>query len=118
MVEAPVGEPLPGGGINVAMEHEFRDGKLFLKRTEEERAPLLQRLRKVEGQVRGIQKMIEQDRYCPEELVQLKAVSSAVRELILVLAEQHLSVAAKAAATTDDKMVLEDMQRTLRASLR
>jgi DNA-binding FrmR family transcriptional regulator len=100
------------------MEHEFTNGKLFLKRTEEERAPLLQRLRKIEGQVRGIHKMIEQDRYCPEELVQLKAVSSALRELILVLAEQHLSVAVKAAPTTDHETILEDMQRTLRATLR
>ena len=36
------------------MEYEFRDGKLLVSRTAEERAPIVQRLRRIEGQVRGI----------------------------------------------------------------
>jgi hypothetical protein len=36
------------------MEHSFIDGRLYLKRTAEEREPLLLRLRKIEGQVRGV----------------------------------------------------------------
>ena len=43
------------------------------KRTPEEQKALLVRLRKVEGQIRGIQKMVEEDRYCPDILMQVSA---------------------------------------------
>lgn len=51
---------------------------------------LLNRMRKIEGQARGIQKMIEEERYCPEIIQQLTAVSSAVREVSLLLLQDHI----------------------------
>ena len=53
-------------------------GARHKKRTEEEQKALLTRLRKVEGQIRGIEKMVEADAYCPDILVQVSAVNSAV----------------------------------------
>lgn len=50
---------------------------------------LLTRLRRVEGQVRGIQKMIEEDRYCVDILVQIAAVKSAIHHVGLSLLESH-----------------------------
>ena len=41
------------------------------------KSDLLRRLKKIEGQVRGVQKMIEEDRYCMDILVQLAAIKSA-----------------------------------------
>ena len=41
----------------------------------------LKRLRRIEGQVRGIQKMVEEDRYCPDIMVQLSAVQEALEAL-------------------------------------
>ncbi|OFW75088.1 MAG: transcriptional regulator [Alicyclobacillus sp. RIFOXYA1_FULL_53_8] len=53
------------------------------------REDLLTRLRRVEGQVRGIEKMIESDRYCVDILVQLAAIKSAVHQVALSLLESH-----------------------------
>lgn len=53
------------------------------------REDLLTRLKRVEGQVRGIEKMIESDRYCVDILVQLAAIKSAVHQVALSLLESH-----------------------------
>ncbi len=50
------------------MRYEFRDGRLHLHRTAEEKEPLLQRLGRIEGQVRGVRQMVEDDRYCLDEM--------------------------------------------------
>ena len=51
---------------------------------------LLKRMRRVEGQARGIQKMIEEDRYCPDIVQQLNALISASREVSLRLLQHHI----------------------------
>jgi CsoR family transcriptional regulator, copper-sensing transcriptional repressor len=50
---------------------------------------LQNRLRRVEGQVRGLQRMVEEDRWCPDILVQIAAVQAALDKVALVLAEDH-----------------------------
>lgn len=50
---------------------------------------LLRRLRRIEGQVRGIQKMIEDDRYCVDILTQIAAIKSAVNQVGLSIMEAH-----------------------------
>ena len=50
----------------------------------------LQRLRRVEGQVRGIAKMIDEDKYCIDVLTQISAVKSALESVALGLLEEHL----------------------------
>ncbi len=47
------------------------------------------RLRRVEGQVRGIQKMVEDDRYCIDVLTQISAVQAALDKVALALLDQH-----------------------------
>lgn len=48
------------------------------------------RLRRVEGQVRGIQKMVEDDRYCADILVQISAVQAALQSVSRELVRNHL----------------------------
>ncbi|EUA12118.1 metal-sensitive transcriptional repressor family protein [Mycobacterium kansasii 732] len=48
------------------------------------------RLRRIEGQVRGIAKMIDEDKYCTDILTQISAVSSALRSVALNLLDEHL----------------------------
>ncbi|MBS9533253.1 metal-sensitive transcriptional regulator [Mycobacterium sp. M1] len=48
------------------------------------------RLRRIEGQVRGIAKMIDEDKYCIDVLTQISAVSSALRSVALNLLDEHL----------------------------
>lgn len=49
------------------------------------------RLRRIEGQVRGIARMIEDDKYCIDVLTQVSAVNSALRSVALNLLDEHLN---------------------------
>ncbi|MBO7565322.1 MAG: metal-sensing transcriptional repressor [Clostridiales bacterium] len=59
-------------------------------RSEEEKKELLKRLRRAEGQIRGIENMIEEDAYCPDILVQVSAVTSALNSLNKELMACHM----------------------------
>ncbi len=50
----------------------------------------LKRLRRIEGQVRGLEKMVEADRYCPDILVQISSVQEALRAVGRNLMRNHL----------------------------
>ena len=50
----------------------------------------LTRLRRIEGQVRGLQKMVEDDKYCIDILTQVSAVTRALQSVALGLLEDHL----------------------------
>lgn len=52
---------------------------------------LLKRLRRAEGQVRGIHRMIEDDTYCIDVLTQVSAATKALESVALALLEDHLS---------------------------
>jgi len=61
------------------------------------RAANLNRLRRIEGQVRGLQRMVEEGRYCADILVQLSAVNEALRNVGRELLRNHLRNCATAA---------------------
>lgn len=48
------------------------------------------RLRRIEGQIRGLQKMVEEDRYCPEIIAQIASVQEALRGVARSLMKNHL----------------------------
>jgi DNA-binding FrmR family transcriptional regulator len=50
---------------------------------------ILKNLRRIEGQVRGVQKMIEEDRYCVDILYQLSAIKAATNKIGLTLLDDH-----------------------------
>ena len=50
----------------------------------------LKRLRRIEGQVRGLQRMVESDTYCIDVLTQVSAVTKALESVALLLLEEHL----------------------------
>src|SRR5947208_14802054 len=50
----------------------------------------LMRLRRVEGQIRGLQRMVEQDKYCIDVLTQVSAATKALQAFSLSLLEEHL----------------------------
>jgi CsoR family transcriptional regulator, copper-sensing transcriptional repressor len=54
------------------------------------KAKILGRLRRIEGQVQGIQRMVEEDKYCVDILLQLAAVQGAVEQVQKLLLGQHL----------------------------
>jgi CsoR family transcriptional regulator, copper-sensing transcriptional repressor len=55
-----------------------------------DRGKILARLRRMEGQVRGVQKMVQEDHYCVDVLTQLSAVIAAARQTGLLILEDHI----------------------------
>jgi DNA-binding FrmR family transcriptional regulator len=101
------------------MEHSFVDGRLLLKRTAEERDPLIKRLSRIEGQVRGVRQMLEEDRYCLDEVQQIAAIISAIREVALMIMEQHLAAGVEfAIESSNARAALDDIMGVLRAAMR
>ena len=62
----------------------------------------LKRLRRIEGQVRGLQKMMEEDRYCADVMTQISSVQEALRGVGRELMRNHLKHCASAATRAGD----------------
>ncbi|MBP3891603.1 MAG: metal-sensing transcriptional repressor [Solobacterium sp.] len=73
-------------------------------RTHEEQKDLITRLNKIEGQIRGIHKMVEDNIYCPDILIQVSAVTSALNSFNKVLLASHI----KGCVTEDIKAGQEE----------
>jgi DNA-binding FrmR family transcriptional regulator len=54
-----------------------------------EKDGLLKRLRRIEGQVRGVERMVEEDRYCIDVITQISAIQAALDKVALGLLEDH-----------------------------
>ena len=66
------------------------------------KAANLRRLRRIEGQVRGLQKMVEDERYCAEIITQVASVQEALRGVARELMRNHLKHCAAAAIKQGD----------------
>jgi DNA-binding FrmR family transcriptional regulator len=67
------------------------------------RPKLLNRLSRIEGQVRGIARMVEQDRYCIDVLTQLQAVRAALAKVETEMLREHLGHCIEGAIVSGDK---------------
>lgn len=77
-------------------EHDHHHGYISDKQA------YLQRMRRIEGQARGIARMIEQEEYCIDILTQVSAVTSALEKVALGLLDDHLRTCVVDAARTGD----------------
>lgn len=59
-------------------------------RTEEDKKTITNRLNRIAGQVNGIKKMIEEDKYCDDVLIQLSAINKSIKSLANILIEKHM----------------------------
>ena len=75
---------------------------------------LLKRLRRIEGQTRGLQKMVEEDRWCPDILQQIAAVRAALDKVALGLASGHVQ---HCMAMSDDPKRRDEMTDELMSAL-
>ena len=99
------------------MEYDFKDDRLHIMRTVDEKKQLLQRLNRIEGQVGGLRDMIGNDRYWGDEIQQASAITAAVREVALMLIAQQLEVGVDVATGTSRKAAVEEMRAVLRLAL-
>ena len=79
------------------MEHQHRPGYA------EKKDAHLRRLRRVEGQVRGLQRMVEEDAYCIDVLTQVSAATKALQAFALELLEEHMASCVVDAAREGDE---------------
>ncbi len=83
---------------------------------------LVKRLHRIEGQVRGVEKMVEDDRYCIDVLTQIAAVNTALESLAFKILDEHvrhcvagaLATGDEADAQTKTEELLEAVQRFAR----
>ena len=73
----------------------------------------LSRLRRISGQISGIERMINEGRYCPDILVQTRAVSAAIRALETSLLERHINHCVQDAFMSDDETERESKVQEL-----
>jgi DNA-binding FrmR family transcriptional regulator len=82
-------------------------------RSSELNADLSARMRRIEGQVRGVQRMIEEGRECPEILQQMSAVRSAMHQASLLLARAYMAGCLQGPAIDDPEAALDKVMITL-----
>ncbi|MEU0681331.1 MULTISPECIES: metal-sensitive transcriptional regulator [Streptomyces] len=88
---------------------------------QDRKADHLARLHKVEGQVRGVTRMVDEDRYCIDVLTQIGAVTHALREVALSLLDDHTRHCVRDATRADPaagEAKLDELTATLRRALR
>ena len=75
------------------------------------KASNLRRLRRIEGQVRGLQRMVEEDRYCADILTQVSSTQEALRAVARALMRNHLAHCAAHAirtGSTEERQIMYD----------
>lgn len=60
------------------------------KRTTDEKKALINRINRLSGQIKGITKMIEEDRYCDDILIQLSAIDKSIKSLANIILDNHM----------------------------
>jgi CsoR family transcriptional regulator, copper-sensing transcriptional repressor len=78
-----------------------------------DKAKILARLRRIEGQVRGVQRMIEEDKYCVDVLTQLSAIIASARAAGLLILEDHIRGCVVTAPPEDREIVLEELTEAI-----
>lgn len=68
----------------------------------------LARLAKIEGQLRGVRKMIEERRYCVDIVAQIKAITSALKQVQMGVLEKHIHHCVRESAEGSDPDLLEE----------
>lgn len=76
----------------------------------DDKAKVLARLRRIEGQVRAIEQMVDDDKYCIDVLTQISAANSALKSVALLLLDDHLNhcvrqASAEGGDVADEKLV-------------
>lgn len=84
------------------------------RREPDERNALQNRLKRIEGQVRGLQKMLAADAYCTDILTQVAAVQSALNAFNKELLESHIRTCVVRDIRNGDDAVVSDLVRTIR----
>ena len=79
---------------------------------------LVNRLHRIEGQVRGIERMVEEERYCIDVLTQISAVNTALESLALQILDDHVQHCVAGALASGDEQAADEKTRELLETVR
>jgi CsoR family transcriptional regulator, copper-sensing transcriptional repressor len=82
-----------------------------------EKEALKRRLHRIEGQVRGIERMVDEDRYCIDVLTQISAVNTALESLAFRILDDHVRHCVAGAMTSGDEDAAHDKTEELLAAV-
>jgi DNA-binding FrmR family transcriptional regulator len=82
-----------------------------------DKATLKKRLHRIEGQVRGIERMVDEDRYCIDVLTQISAVNTALESLAFKILDEHVRHCVAGALTSGDEDAAQDKTEELLAAV-
>jgi DNA-binding FrmR family transcriptional regulator len=74
---------------------------------------IVKRLHRIEGQVRGIERMVDEDRYCIDILTQISAVTTALESVAFRILDEHVNHCVTGALASGDPDVAEEKSREL-----
>lgn len=80
---------------------------------EQDKAKILARLKRLEGQVRGVQKMVEEDKYCVDVLTQISAIVAGLRATGLLVLEDHIRGCVIGGDPADQEAVLDELMSAI-----
>ncbi len=83
-------------------------------RGETEQKDLINRLKRIEGQVRGVQSMLEENAYCPDIMVQVAAVNAALTSFNRVLLDSHIRTCVKNGLVAGNDDVIDELTDLVR----
>ena len=83
------------------------------KRTEKETTDLINRLNRIEGQIRGIKEMVSEERYCVDVLTQVSAVQSALNSFNKVLLSNHIRTCVVEDIKNGEEKVVDELCMTI-----
>ena len=112
MIAGPASE---GDALELTQRLVLRPARGYGERKDE----YLVRLRRIEGQVRGLERMVEEDQYCPSIVTQVAAATRALQEVAVGLLDDHIRRCAMVAAKgSGSDYFFDEVARTIRQVVR
>ena len=109
-----------GNSLRLRRFRSVREGGSHMSTTEHavpgyhaDKDALIKRLHRIEGQVRGIEKMVEDDRYCIDVITQISAVNTALESLAFRILDQHVQHCVAGALASGDEAAAAEKSREL-----
>ena len=106
--------PFCGGKFD---EESSYTGK-HTERSEETRKNLLTRLKRIEGQIRGLEKMVEKNAYCPEILIQVSAATNALNSFGRQLLSNHIRGCVRRDILNGEDQTIEELCQLLQRMMK
>lgn len=98
--------------------NDKNDSSRTKHRTPEEHKKLINRLSRIEGQIRGIRKMVEEDAYCPDILIQASAVNAAINAFSRELLSNHIKTCVTEDVRAGRDQTIDELLETLQKMMK